>query len=65
MLVNAQEAAEILRVSPRHIVERLRKRRGFPKAMRPGREYLWWKEEIIFGNTYVGDLRYTVSNVGE
>ncbi len=47
MLVNAQEAAEILRVSPRHIVERLRKRRGFPKAMRPGREYLWWKEEII------------------
>ena len=46
-LVNAKEAAEILRVSPRQIVERLRHRKGFPKPMRPGKEYLWHENEIV------------------
>ena len=46
-LVNAQEASELLRVSARHIVERLRKQKGFPKPLKPGREYLWFKQEIL------------------
>jgi len=45
-LVNATEAAAILRVPARQIVERLRKKKGFPKAVRPGKEYLWFKQEL-------------------
>ena len=56
-LVNAVEASVILRVTPRQIVELLRHRRGFPKPLKPGREYLWHEKEII------GWLQATTSRV--
>jgi len=46
-LLNAKEASVLLRVTPRHVVERLRTRRGFPKALKPAREYLWHEHELI------------------
>jgi len=45
-LVNAKEIGEMFGISAQHVTERLRKRKGFPKARKPGREYLWWKAEI-------------------
>ncbi len=46
-LINAKEVAKLIHIAPRTVVEVKRHEKNFPKARKPGREYLWYKKEII------------------
>ncbi len=44
--INAKEVATMLRCKRRTVVEKLRKRKGFPPAYKPLDEYLWSRRDV-------------------
>jgi predicted DNA-binding transcriptional regulator AlpA len=46
-LVNAREVGAMFGLNARHVVDRLSKKRDFPKGRRPGKEILWFKKDVV------------------